>query len=184
MKSSWIAVLGSGPSSLRPSEALVCHQFETLELCLTQVHSGQLDEVAAGLAPVLAGLDVPVRMVEGAGLADAPEIGLNSLYVGPTLMSGPDLAVIRSDLATGLMRWGCATQTPYGTDYIAPQAVIEAAYPLEAWLAARPQDPPSFTVLGDLTDDQLVGAIRAYRKAASACDAPAALGALAPLTPS
>jgi hypothetical protein len=51
-------------------------------------------------------------------------------------------------------------------------------------LGARPEDPPSFIDLGDLTDDQLVSVTRAYRTAAAACDEPAALRALAPLTPS
>lgn len=179
-----VPIVRTGQDAFVPdpgSEALVCKPFESLDLCMFQVHSDQLDEVAAGLAPVLAGLDANVKVVEGAGIADTPAIQLNQLYVGPTLTSGPDLTVIRSDLSVGLLRWGCATQTEYGPDYVAPQAVGEIATALQYWLGSRPEDPPDFIDLGDLTDEQLVGITRAYRTAAARCDEPAALRALAPL---
>lgn len=167
------------------SETLECRQYGgTLELCLSQVHSRQLDDVAAGLTPVLAGLDTRVKVVESNGAQKADEIRLNPLYVGPTLTSGPDLTVMRSDVANGLTRWGCGTDTPYGPVYDTPQAVAGPSFALAAWLGARPQDPPSFIFRSDLTDDQLVGVTRAYRTAAAACDEPAALRALAPLAPS
>jgi len=166
------------------SQALVCRESATVELCLSQMHRRQLNEVAAGVAPVLNGLAVRVRLVESSSSESNSDIKLTSKYLGPTLTSGPDLTVMRADVSAGLLRWGCSTPSMYGPIYGLPERVGTAVFPLQIWLEARPDDPPSFLSRDNLTDEQLVGITRDYRTAAATCDEPAALRALAPLTPS
>lgn len=182
-----VPIVRTGQDAFVPdpgSETLVCRQSETFELCLSVVHSRQLSDVVAGLAPVLGGLDAQVRVLETDAFSIGDDITLNPLYLGPSLFSGADLSVLRGDVATGLMRWGCATPTPNGPSFETPQAVSAVSFPLQAWLQARPEGPPDFLELGGLTDDELIAMTRAYRTAAAACDEPTALRALAPLTPS
>lgn len=159
------------------SETLVCRDGTTA-VCLFQRHSGQLATVTNALQPVLAGLDAQVRVVESYRSSGQDELALNPLYVGPTLTGGADMDIVRGDVATGLLRWGCG-DPPYATS----DDVNAGAGALGAWLAARPGRSSSGPDLAELTDDQLLTATRDYRAAAAAaaCDERAALRAVAPL---
>lgn len=166
------------------SQALVCRESATVELCLSQLHRRQLNAVAAGVAPVLDGLAVRVRLVESSSSKSNSDIKLTSEYLGPTLTSGPDLTVMRADVSAGLLRWVCSTPSMYGPIYHLPERVGTAVFPLQIWLGARTAGPPLALSLDNLTERQLIGITRDYRAAAAACDEPAAVRALAPLTPS
>lgn len=159
------------------SETLVCRDGTTA-VCLFQRHSGQLATVTNALQPVLAGLDAQVRVVESYRSSGQDELALSPLYVGPTLTGGADMDIVRGDVATGLLRWGCG-DPPYATS----DDVNAGAGALGAWLAARPGRSSSGPDLAELTDDQLLTATRDYRAAAAAaaCDERAALRAVAPL---
>jgi hypothetical protein len=154
----------------RAAAQLVCAPGAGTQVCLTRRHADQLPVVQRLAGEVLAGLPSPPRVVEGYSRQDnATDIRLNELYLGPTVLGGPDERVVRDDLANGVTAWGCdPLQEP------APDDVVQQSYALAAWLLNR-------RTTDGQTEPQMLAITAAFSAAAKRCDGPAARAATAAL---
>lgn len=154
----------------RAAAQLVCRPVAATQVCLTRRHADQLPVVQRLADEVLAGLPSPPQVIEGFSRQNnASSIRLNELYLGSTVLGGPDEQVVRGDLANGVTSWGCdPVQEP------APDDVIEQSYALAAWLLNRRTSDGQ-------TEQQMLGITAAFSAAAKRCDGPGARAAAAGL---
>jgi len=168
-----VPILQVGPRAFTPDVAaarLVCAPAAGTQVCLTRRHADQLPAVQRLADEVLAGLPNLPRVVEGFSRQDnAAAIRLNELYLGATVLGGPDTEVVRGDLANGVTSWACDP-----IDRPAPDDVIQQSYALSAWLMdRRPAEQRS--------EEQMLAITTAFSAAVKRCDGPAARAAVASL---